>query len=95
MVHAFNAPPLQIPDGKCADINEMESFGNILQDFIQQQEAALAAVSSIERHNQFVDYLNVLADCYNEQLRIFKETELVRRQQLHAAMVKVTMQSPH
>ena len=41
MAHAFNAPPLQIPDGRYADLRDMEEFGQTLQSFIQEQEATL------------------------------------------------------
>jgi hypothetical protein len=72
MANTFNAPPLQIPDGRYACLEDMEAFGQTLQTLVREQEAELAPNSYTARHNQIVDYLNVLAASCNEQLAIFK-----------------------
>ena len=80
MTYKFNPPPLQIPDGRYASLEEMATFGSVLQDFVQKQEALLPEIDSSARHNQIVDFLTELANCYNEQLSIFKDAELSRSQ---------------
>lgn len=94
MAHAFNAPPLQIPDGRYAGLRDMEEFGNTLQRFIQEQEATLDQVCDDARHNEIVDFMEVLALSYNEQLAIFKKMEIQRRQQLFAEITQSTMMRP-
>ncbi|MFT5484586.1 MAG: hypothetical protein ACI9GW_003253, partial [Halieaceae bacterium] len=85
MTHIVNAPPLQIPDGRCADREEMSVFGETLKNFVLLQENALDEVTSLSLHNQIVDFLNVLADAYNEQLVLFNEAEQLRQRHLLGA----------
>ena len=93
MAHIVNAPPLQIPDGRCPDREEMSVFGETLKHFVVQQENALDDVTSLSLHNQIVDFLNVLADAYNEQLVRFNEAEQLRQQQLLAALSRIVAQN--
>ena len=92
MRHIVNAPPLQIPDGRCADREEMSVFGETLKNFVLLQENALDEVTSLSLHNQIVDFLNVLADAYNEQLVLFNEAEQLRQHQLLADLSRIVAQ---
>lgn len=94
MVNAFNDATLQIPDGRYADVRDMEEFGKTLQSFIQQQEAALDQVSDDAHHNEIVDFLELLAHSYNEQLHIFKRMEIERQRQLLAEIMQSNMLRP-
>jgi type II secretory pathway predicted ATPase ExeA len=87
MAHGYDAHALQIPDGRNADLAEMLAYGRVLRDFVQQQEALLPEITSAARHNQVVDFLNELANSYNEQLRLFHNADLQRRQQLLATIL--------
>ena len=59
------APQLTInlPHGDVASYEEMQAYGEILQRFIREQEAALEQVKDITRHNQIVDYLVTTSNC--------------------------------
>ncbi len=83
-----DALALQIPDGRHADQAEMLAYGRVLRDFVRQQEASLPEIESAARHNQVVDFLNELATSYNQQLRLFHDADLQRRQQLLAAILQ-------
>ena len=72
---------IQLPRGETSTFDEMQSYGQTLQQFIREQEATLADIQDTQLHNQIVDYLHLLADNYNQQLRVFKETEK-RRQRI-------------
>jgi len=89
-----NVPPLQLPDGAHADLEEMSTFGRTLQKFIAQQEQLLDEIVDIDHHNEIIDFLNVLADTYNEQLTLFKEAEGERQERLFEAMVTLAMNEP-
>ena len=91
MGYELNAPPLQIPDGRFADLEEMLAFGTTLQDFVKQQEALLPEITSEPRHDQIVDFLNELGECYNEQLGIFSNTELGRRRPSPARVSEIEL----
>lgn len=58
---------------------------------MHQQEQALDDVASLTLHNQIVDFLNVLADAYNEQLVIFREAEQLRQQELVATLTHLVV----
>jgi len=58
---------------------------------VHQQEQALDDVASLTLHNQIVDFLNVLADAYNEQLVIFREAEQLRQQELVATLTHLVV----
>lgn len=77
-----------IPLGENASFEEMQSYGEVLQMFICDHEAELAHVADLKRHNDTVDYLQSLANCYNEQLRIYKQAEAQRHRDLLTALAR-------
>lgn len=89
-----DVPPLQIPDGAHADLEEMATCARTLQKFIARQEQLLDEIVNIEHHNEIIDFLNVLADAYNEQLALFKEAECERREKLFEAMITLATSEP-
>ena len=70
---------IQLPRGDTATFDDMQTYGETLQSFIREQEEHLQEEANVARHNEIVDYLNLLANSYNEQLRLFKEAEARRR----------------
>ena len=66
----------------------MQSYGTTLQQFVRQQEAILPGVYDSRRHNEMIDYLTLLAESYNEQLRIFKMTESHREKEFLASLIR-------
>ena len=78
MSYRFNAPPLQIPDGRYAAPEDMAAFGDTLRKFVRQQEALLPEIASTPRFNQIVEFLGELESCYNEQLEIFNNVASTR-----------------
>ena len=83
-----NAVLVQLPRGDSASFEEMRAYGETLQLFVREQEAALDAVEDVQRHNQIVDYLNLLASSYNEQLRVFKLAEKRRQATLLVSLMR-------
>lgn len=80
---------IKLPDGSKATVQEMHDYGKVLQAFIRDQEGKLAQVEDTLRHNEIIDYLQTLADAYNEQLAIYKAAEIQRQQALLVAMTRV------
>jgi hypothetical protein len=78
-----------LPRGEYADLEEMRSYGETLQCFVHQQEALLPAMTDVQRHNDIIDYLQSLADGYNEQLRVYKAAELQRQQLLLVTLIRL------
>jgi len=79
---------VELPNGREATLEEMHVYGRTLQYFIREQEAALPLLKDTIRHNQIIDYLRLLADGYNEQLRLYKTAD-TQRQQLLVAMIRI------
>ena len=79
---------VQLPNGREATFEEMQSCGQALQNFIHNQEALLPRIKDTRRHNQIIDYLQLLADAYNEQLGRYKAAEARRQQELLVAMIR-------
>jgi hypothetical protein len=54
---ATSAVPLtvKLPNGREATFEEMQIYGQIMQDFIRDQEALLPQVKDTRRHNQIID----------------------------------------
>lgn len=88
---ATSAVPLtvKLPNGREATFEEMQIYGQIMQDFIRDQEAVLPQVKDTRRHNQIIDYLQTLADGYNEQLGIYKAAEACRQQEGLMALIRI------
>ena len=86
-MQSTEAVPVRMPDGESATFEEMQAFGETLQQFIRAQEAALADVQDTQRHNDIIDYLQLLADSYNEQLRVFKAAENRRQHVLLLSVI--------
>ena len=79
---------VRLPNGREATFDEMHSYGQIMQDFIRDQEAKLPQVKDTRRHNQIIDYLQTLADGYNEQLCLYKAAEAQRQQELLGIIIR-------
>jgi hypothetical protein len=79
---------ITLPDGRKASFEEMQTYGNILQDFIRDQEARLPEVKDTRRHNETVDYLQLLATAYNKQLRIYKARETQKQRQFMIVLMQ-------
>ena len=79
---------IQLPRGDTATFEDMEAYGQTLQAFIRQQEEQLPDERDVTRHNEIVDYLNLLASGYNEQLRLFKEAEARRRSTMLLSLMR-------
>ena len=79
---------VRLPNGREATFEEMQSYGQIMQDFIRDQEAKLPQVKDTRRHNQIIDYLQTLADGYNEQLGLYKAAEAQRQQELLGTVIR-------
>lgn len=79
---------IKLPDGRVASFEDMQAYGQTLQQFILAQEAALAQVTDTIRHNQIVDYLRLLARGYNEQLRRYKAAEAQRQREILVIMLR-------
>ena len=87
-MHSQNSQLVQLPKGDSATFDEMRAYGETLPLFVREQEAALADVHDVQRHNQIVDYLNLLATSYNEQLRVFKIAEKRRQATLMLSLMR-------
>ena len=79
MTGSTNPLSIHVPRGDLASCEEMQAYGTVLQSFICAQEALLDDMEDVKHHNATVDYLQSLANGYNEQLRVYKEAE-ARRQ---------------
>ena len=88
----ISADPISVnlPRGEHATFEEMQCYGSVLQTFISDQEAKLPDIRDLKKHNDTVDYLHSLANSYNEQLRVYKETESQRQRTLMAALMQVS-----
>lgn len=86
-----SAKPLSIhlPRGEHASFEEMQAYGSTLQSFICTQEALLDDIEDVEHHNDTVDYLQSLANSYNEQLRVYKVAEAKRQRDTLSALLRV------
>jgi hypothetical protein len=85
MANSSGSLAITLPDGREASFEEMQAYGNIMRDFIRDQEAKLPQVEDIHRHNEIIDYLQLLASAYNEQVRIYKVAE--KQKQRHFMIV--------
>jgi len=85
-----SAPQLAItlPDGSVANFEEIQAYGQVLQRFILEQEAALPAVKDANRHNEIIDYLRLLARSYNAQLRRFKAAQAQRQKAILVVLIR-------
>jgi hypothetical protein len=85
-----SAPQLTInlPDGRVANFEEMQAYGQTLQQFIFEQEAVLPQVTDTTRHNTIVEYLRLLASSYNDQLRLYKAAEAQRQREVLVVMLR-------
>ncbi len=88
---AISVPGLAIrlPDGRVASYEEMREYGQTLQHFIVEQEAVLAQIEDTQRHNEIIDYLNLLAGGYNEQLCAYKAAEAQRQQEMLVILLRL------
>jgi len=89
MATAPGPSSVQLPNGREATSEEMQSYGQALQNFIHQQEALLPQIKDTRRHNQIIDYLQLLSDSYNEQLGLYKAVEARRQLELPTAQARL------
>ena len=80
---------IRMPHGEKASFLEMQSYGSVLQTFITEQEAKLDDIEDTKRHNEIVDYLQSLANSYNEQLHIYKVKEARQQRKLMSELMRV------
>jgi hypothetical protein len=80
---------VNLPNGSEATFEEMQAYGQTLQTFIREQEAALPQVTDTRRHNQIIDYLRLLAEGYNAQLRLFRAAQAQRQKALLVAVIRI------
>lgn len=80
---------IKLPHGEHASFEEMQAYGSVLQSFICTQEALLEDIDDVRHHNDTVDYLQSLANGYNEQLRIYKDAEARRQKDVLSALLMV------
>ena len=88
MTHSANPLSVHMPRGEQASFEEMQKYGSILQSFINSQEALLEDIEDVKHHNDTVDYLQSLANGYNEQLRMYKEAEAQRQRNTLSAIMR-------
>ena len=69
---------LELPRGETASFEEMQRYGQAIQAFVQETESTLHSIENPKQYNEIVDYLNLLADSYNAQLRAYKIAEKER-----------------
>ena len=79
---------IKLPNGRKASFDEMQRHGQVLQEFIREQEENLARITNDRRHNQIIDYLQTLADGYNEQLGLYQAAEAQRKQKQLVDMIR-------
>lgn len=82
MTSATSHLSIRLPRGEYAEFEEMQSYGETLQLFVREQESMLPQMTDVQHHNEIIDYLQTLADGYNEQLRLFKAVEAQRKQMM-------------
>lgn len=91
MANRMDSLAVQIPDGRTATFEIMRDYGRAAQQFVRDTEAALAEVADAGQHNRIVDYLHVVADAYNDQLRIFRASEQERQLRVAAFLVALAV----
>ena len=82
------APAIKLPNGREATRDDMQNYGHVLQSFIRAQEEKLEQVTNSHHHNQIIDYLQILADGYNKELRLFQCAEAQRHQMQLENMIR-------
>ena len=80
---------IRMPDGANASFAQMQSYGNVLQGFISEQESKLDDITDIKRHNEIVDYLQSLANSFNEQLHVYKAKDAEEQRELMRELMRV------
>ena len=80
---------IRMPHGAEASFAEMKSYGNVLQTFITEQEANLDDIEDARNHDAIVEYLQSLANSYNEQLHIYKAKEAHQQRKVMYELMRV------
>lgn len=88
MTISKSSPTITLPYGGDASFAEMQAYGSVLQSFIRDQESQLAEIQDTRKHNETIDYLQSLASSYNEQLRIYKDTEANHQRDMMMALIR-------
>ena len=89
MSHSAPQLTIKMPHGEVATFEEIQAYGQTLQRFIREQEAALTQMHDTVRHNQIIDYLRLLARSYNEQLHLYKAAEARRQREVLVILLKI------
>jgi hypothetical protein len=87
MAISSNPTTIRLPRGQTASYEVMYTYGRVLQAFILEQESLLPAVTDTKRHNDTIDYLQSLANGYNEQVRIYRFKEALQQNALTVAVM--------
>jgi len=85
-----NSLSITLSRGETASFEEMQAYGSVLQSFICCQETQLEETKDVRRYNDTIDYLQSLANGYNEQLCVYKQMEASRQQKLMTALMVLT-----
>ncbi len=80
---------IKLPHGEVANFQEMQVYGQTLQRFVREQEAGLAQIEDTQHHDQIIDYLQLLARSYNEQLRLYKAAEAQRQKAILVVLLRI------
>ena len=90
------APPLTISQESIQNhiyngmvFDEMPDYGQIMQNFINDQEEQLPHAIDSSRHNQIIDYLQKLAEGYSYELCLYRSAEPRRQHEMLVAMTRV------
>ena len=80
---------IRMPHGAKASFVEMQSYGSVLQGFITEQESKLDNIKDTKQHNEIIDYLQSLANSFNEQLHLYQAKEARQQRELMHELMRV------
>lgn len=80
---------IKMPHGAKASFAEMQSYGSVLQRFITEQESKLDNIKDTKQHNETIDYLQSLANSFNEQLQLYQAKEARQQRELMHELMRV------
>ena len=82
-------PTIRMPDGAKASFAQMQSYASVLQGFITEQESKLDDIKDIKQHNEIVDYLQTLANSFNQQLHVYKAKDAQQQREMMRELMRV------
>ena len=80
---------IRMPHAATASFAEMRSYGSVLQGFISEQESKLDDIKDTKQHNEIVDYLQSLANSFNQQLHLYQAKEAHQQRELMHELMRV------